>query len=118
MIGDYEHRSQPLASPARFRQRVLNHGAAALAAIVFSLLVGTIGYHWLAQQSWIDSFLNACMLLGGMGPVGDIATAGGKVFAGLYALYCGLAFIVLSGILLGPFLHRVLHRFHLDDNQR
>ena len=117
MIAGYEHRSQPLASRARFTQRVLSHGAAALAAILISLAIGTTGYHWIAQQSWIDSFLNACMLLGGMGPVGDIATAGGKLFAGLYALYCGLVFILVSGILLAPFLHRVLHALHIDDKQ-
>jgi len=117
VIGNYEHRSQPLATRATFVQRVVNHGAAALVAILISLVIGTTGYHWFAQQSWIDSFLNACMLLGGMGPVGDIATAGGKLFAGLYALYCGLVFILVSGILLAPFLHRVLHALHIDDKQ-
>jgi hypothetical protein len=115
VISDFEHWSQPLANRARFTRRLLSHGLAALVAIGISLVIGTLGYHWIAQQAWIDSFLNACMLLGGMGPVGDIATTGGKVFAGLYALYCGLVFILVSGILLAPFLHRVLHVLHLDD---
>jgi hypothetical protein len=117
VITDFEHYSQPIADRQRFTQRVISHGAVALAAIAVSLTIGTVGYHWFALQSWIDSFLNACMLLGGMGPVGDITTWGGKLFAGLYALYCGLVFILVSGILLAPFLHRVLHVLHLDDKR-
>ena len=118
MIADYERYSEPLANRVRFTQRLLSHGMAALIAIGISLVLGTTGYHWVARQSWIDSFLNACMLLGGMGPVGDITCWQGKLFAGLYALYCGLVFILVSGILLAPFLHRVLHALHLDDKQR
>jgi hypothetical protein len=114
MSFNYERRHQPLASPIQFRRRVLHHGALALWAVVASLVVGTLGYHLLGRQAWIDSFLNACMLLGGMGPVGDLTTNAGKVFAALFALYSGLLFIALSGLLLAPFLHRLMHVFHID----
>jgi hypothetical protein len=72
------------------------------------------GYHVLENLSWIDAFLNASMLLGGMGPVNSPVTFGGKLFAGLYALYCGLAVILVAGLILAPVAHRVLHRFHME----
>lgn len=114
MTFDYERRHQPLAPPGLFRRRVLMHWSMALVALVGSVLAGTAGYHVFGRQSWIDSFLNACMLLGGMGPVGDLTTNEGKLFAALFALYAGLVFIVVSGLLIAPFLHRVMHRFHLE----
>jgi hypothetical protein len=77
-----------------------------------SLLIGMIGYKYFERWSWIDAFVNAAMLLGGMGPVNAPQTPGGKVFAGLYALYAGLLFLVVAGLLLAPLLHRFLHRFH------
>jgi hypothetical protein len=86
----------------------------ALAVIVVSLLLGMVGYHEFAGFDWIDSFLNAAMLLGGMGPIGDIATSAGKIFAGLYALYAGLVLIISAGVLLTPVLHRVMHRLHIE----
>ncbi len=110
----YEHGGQPLLSRRRFAQRLWRHFLMALAIIVVSLLVGMAGYHWLAQQSWIDAFLNAAMLMGGMGPVGDIPTVSGKLFAGLYALYAGLVLIASAAVLLTPVLHRVMHRIHLE----
>lgn len=115
LISGYEGRRQPLASHATFLRRLAEHGAMAGLVLAISLAGGVAGYHWIAQQSWIDSFLNACMLLGGMGPVGDLATNGGKFFAGCYALYCGLVFIAVSGLLLAPVMHRVLHKLHLDN---
>lgn len=86
----------------------------AASVIVVSLFIGIIGYHALEGLTWIDSFLNAAMLLGGMGPVNNPATFSGKLFAGLYALYCGLVVILVAGVLLAPVLHRFLHRFHLE----
>ena len=115
MSFTYERRHQPLATRAVFRRRVAHHAAFALLAVVISVALGTLGYHAIGHQSWIDSFLNACMLLGGMGQVGDLTTPGGKVFAALFALYAGLFFIAVSGLLLAPFLHRVVHHYHLDD---
>jgi hypothetical protein len=82
---------------------------------VFSLAIGMIGYHALERLSWLDAFLNASMLLGGMGPVATPTTDGGKLFAGLYALYCGLMVIIVAGIILAPLAHRILHRFHLEE---
>lgn len=76
-----------------------------------------IGYHALEGLSWLDAFLNAAMLLGGMGPVAVPVTTGGKLFAGLYALYCGLVVIIAAGIILAPVAHRILHRFHLEESQ-
>ncbi len=86
----------------------------ALILICVSLFIGMLGYHALENLSWIDAFLNAAMLLGGMGPVNAPITVAGKLFAGLYALYCGLAVIFVAGLLLAPLLHRFLHKFHLE----
>jgi hypothetical protein len=79
-----------------------------------SVLLGMTGYHFLAHFSWIDSFLNACMLLGGMGPVGDLQGDVAKLFAGIFALYSGLIFLVITALILTPVFHRVIHRFHWD----
>src|SRR5262245_41578588 len=111
----YESRTQPMLSPAQFSLRLASHLAGVSAIIVGSLLAGMAGYHWFAAMSWTDSFLNASMLLGGMGPVGDLPNRGAKIFAGLYALYAGLMFIVSIGIIIAPVAHRILHRLHVDD---
>ena len=108
----FEHRSQPLISRRKFAHRLWKHFLIASAIVLVSLLIGMFGYHVLAHFSWLDSFLNASMLLGGMGPVGDIPTSSGKVFAGLYALYSGLLILVTAGVVLTPVLHRILHKFH------
>ena len=110
----YEHRRQPLAPIAVFRRRVARHVLLALLAVAFSVALGTLGYHAFGREAWIDAFVNASMLLGGMGEVGEVPTFAGKVFSSLFALYAGLFFIVVAGLLLAPFLHRVLHKFHLD----
>ena len=79
-----------------------------------ALLVGMLGYRFFNRESWIDSFVDAAMILGGMGPVNPIKTEGGKLFAGLYALYSGLVFLLAAGVLFAPILHRFMHRFHLE----
>ena len=89
----------------------------ALALIVFSLSLGMAGYHWLAPMPWIDAFVNAAMLLGGMGPVDPLTNGAAKLFAGAYALYCGVAFIATSGLLIAPVGTHLLHRFHLDQKK-
>ena len=89
-----------------------------LALLSFSLVFGTAGFHYLAGQAVIDALLNSAMLLGGMGPVGDIQFTGGKLFASFYSLYAGLVFIGGSTLLLAPVLHRFMHRFHLEDEER
>jgi hypothetical protein len=91
-----------------------NAGIAAIALTV-SLAAGMAGYHWLAPMPWIDAFVNASMLLGGMGPVDPLANNPVKLFAGVYSIYCGLVFIATVGLVLAPIGSHVLHRFHLDD---
>lgn len=87
----------------------------AAALIVSSLLLGVLGYHFFAHFSWIDSLLNASMILSGMGPVGDLDSNGAKVFASCYAIFSGVVFISSAGLLLAPMVHRVLHRFHVEE---
>ena len=110
----YEARKQPVIPRARFARRMVTHSAAALGLLAVSLAIGMFGYVAFERMSWIDAFLNASMLLGGMGPVNPPQTDAGKLFAGLYALYAGLVFIVTAAVLFAPILHRVLHRFHWD----
>jgi len=76
-----------------------------------------VGYHWIARLSWVDAFENASMLLGGMGPVGEISTDAGKIFSGLYALYAGVIFLAVTALMLAPVVHHVLHRFHWEMNR-
>lgn len=110
----YEHRNQPLLSRAEFRRRVGRHGLVALGIVVSGLGLGVSGYHFLAGLGWIDSLLNASMILGGMGPVDPLKNNAAKIFASLYALFSGLAFISIMSVLVAPFAHRMLHRFHAE----
>jgi len=111
----YEHHQQRLLTRAEFAVRVARHFLLAVGAIVVALTVGVLGYHWIAHFTWVDSFLNAAMILGGMGPVGDLPSSAAKIFAGLYALFAGLFFIALLGLLLAPFMHRLAHKLHIKD---
>ena len=99
---------------SHFVQRLATHFAVASAVVVASLLMGMAGYAHFEGLGWRDAFVNAAMLLGGMGPVDAPLTAGGKLFAGAYALYAGLIFLVAAAIILAPVLHRLLHKFHWD----
>src|SRR5436190_21263911 len=108
----YERRKQRLLSRFEFGKRVGRHGLMALGVLVFGLGIGVLGYHRPAHLSWIDSLLNASMILGGMGPVDPLPTNAVKIFASCYALFSGLAFIGIVSVLLAPFVHRMLHRFH------
>lgn len=98
--------------------RLAHSGIIALTLIGISLFIGMVGYHALEGLSWIDAFLNASMLLGGMGPVTTPLSSGGKLFAGLYALYCCLAVIIVAGVILAPVAHRSLHRFHRESRNK
>ena len=89
-----------------------------MAFIVVALGVGMIGYHSFEQMSWVDAFVNAAMILSGMGPVSTLQTEGGKIFAGCYALFSGIALITIMGIIFAPVVHRFLHKFHLQDEDR
>jgi hypothetical protein len=108
----YEAKTHRPISRARFAKRVLLHFAAALAVLGASLALGMVGYEYFENLAWRDAFLNAAMLAGGMGPVDAPRTNGGKVFAGLYALYAGLVFMAAAGLVFAPILHRLLHKFH------
>ncbi len=110
----FEHRSEPLATPAEFRRRMLYYSTITALLILFSLAIGILGYHYFESLSWVDSLLNASMILGGMGPVDTIHTTGGKIFASFYALFSGIILLASVGILAAPLFHRVLHRFHLE----
>ena len=112
----YEHRSHPLLSTRRFVWRVLTHLAGVALLFGVSLVAGMAGYVSIAHMSVIDAFLNASMLLGGMGPVGELPNDASKVFAGAYALYSGIVFIASAGILIAPMAHRLLHRMHMDQD--
>ena len=111
----YETRKQRPIPRAKFVRRLLVHLLAAFILLLFSLAIGMSGYMYFEHLQWRNAFLNSAMLLGGMGPVDPIQTNGGKLFAGVYALYAGLVFIVTAALVFTPILHRVLHRFHWDD---
>jgi hypothetical protein len=115
----FESRQEPLLSRSAFARRLAMNALAAVALIFASLLIGMAGYHWFEGMSWMDAYVNAAMILSGMGPMGPLSTEGGKAFAGTYALYSGLALVLTTGLILAPMLHRVMHRFHLqaDDDE-
>ena len=111
----YERKHQPPVSRQAFTQRLAWHVALALALLLVSLGGGMLGYIGFEGLSPVDAFLNAAMLLGGMRPVNAPQSVAGKLFAGCYALYAGLVFIVTAALVFTPILHRVLHHFHWDD---
>jgi hypothetical protein len=114
----YESRlHKPIPRPQFFRRLGL-HFAGAAAVVLGSLLLGMAGYMYFEDLPWLDAFLNSAMLLGGMGPVDAPRTPGGKLFAGLYALYAGLMFVVTAGLILTPVVHRLLHKFHWEQKQK
>jgi hypothetical protein len=110
----YEHKSHPPIPSTTFIARMLLHAAAAVVFLLLSLLAGMVGYEHFEQLDWLDAFLNAAMLMGGMGPVDMPRTPGGKLFAGIYALYAGLGFLVAAGLMFTPLVHRILHKFHWE----
>ena len=114
----YESRHHELIPRRQFLRRLGAHVAAAAALTAGSLLLGMAGYMVFEDLPWRDAFLNAAMLLGGMGPVDAPRTPGGKLFAGLYALYAGLIFLVAVAIILAPLVHRLLHKFHWEERQK
>ncbi len=110
----YEHRKQPLAPRRVFYARLGRHAMMAAGIVIGAVGIGMLGYRVLENMSWLDAFLNAAMILSGMGPVGPLQTPAGKVFAGCYALFSGLVFISVTGVLFAPVFHRFIHKFHLD----
>lgn len=112
-----EHKLQALPSRRTFAKRLLKYGRYAIGLIVLSMLIGTVGYHYLADLNWIDSYLNAAMILTGMGPVDPMKSNTAKIFSGLYALYSGCVFLTVAAIMFTPIAHRVLHIFHVENSK-
>ncbi len=110
----FEHRRAPLLSRVAFAWRIARHAAIAFGIVAAALGLGIAGYRFTEGMPWIDAIVNAAMILGGMGPVGELHTDAGKLFAAAYALFSGLLFIVIVGVLFAPVFHRFLHRFHVD----
>jgi hypothetical protein len=111
----FERKHEKLAPVSVFVKRMAASAVMAGILIAAALFIGIAGYHWIARLAWVDSLLNASMILGGMGPVNPLATAGAKIFASGYALFSGLVFIAVMGIVLAPAVHRMLHKFHIDE---
>jgi hypothetical protein len=114
-VFGFEHKNEPLLSKKLFITRSLNHFILGIVTIFISLIIGILGYHILEGFSWIDSLLNASMILGGMGPIGELKTDGGKFFASMYALFSGIIFLVTVGIVFAPVIHRFLHSLHVSE---
>ena len=110
----FEPRHEPLISRTRFVVRMVRSIGVALAVVALSLGMGACGYHVFGGLPWLDALLNASMILTGMGPVDPMRTAGAKLFATAYALFSGVVFLSMAGILVAPLFHRFLHRFHLE----
>jgi hypothetical protein len=111
----FEHRSEPLLPRPQFYARLARSFVVTLGIVAGSLLMGSAGYHFLGGLAWIDALLNAAMILTGMGPVNAMTSTRGKLFATFYALYSGIAFLSMVAVILGPVVHRLLHKFHLEE---
>jgi hypothetical protein len=114
----FERHNEKLLPRRKFLMRLLKYGSIAVVLILLSLVIGMAGYHLFEGLSWVDAFLNAAMLMGGMGPVNALLTDAGKIFAGVYALYCGMILLIAVGILAVPIVHRFLHHFHLESEKK
>jgi hypothetical protein len=110
----FERRHEPLLPRRDYYRRLGRHALIAAGLLGAGIGVGMLGYHFIEGQGWIDAFANAAMILSGMGPLDPIKTPAGRIFAGVYAIFSGVAFLTTVGILLAPVVHRALHRFHLE----
>jgi hypothetical protein len=114
----FEHRSSPLLPRQAFYRRVAICFLLSQVLVAVALGIGMAGYHFIENLGWVDAFENAAMILSGMGPVATLQTDAGKIFAGCYALFSGLMFITVTGIVLAPVAHRALHKFHLESGRK
>lgn len=112
----YENYSQPILPFRKFRIRLLKNFIWACLILLLSLLAGILGYHFLEGLSWVDSMLNAAMILTGMGPIHALTNDSAKIFATIYALYSGVAFLTVIAVFMAPVIHRFMHHFHFDDD--
>jgi hypothetical protein len=117
ILSGFEHHNQKLAPVNVFLWRVARNFGFGMAMIGVALIIGSTGYHWIAGFEWVDSFLEASMILAGMGPVNPLSGTAAKVFASIYALFSGLIFIAVIGVVLSPLMHRLIHKFHLADDK-
>lgn len=113
-----EHQKEKLITFPRFLFRVVRYALFAFILVGFSALIGTVGYHYFAEISWLDSFHMACMILTGMGPVIEMNSPAAKIFSSLYALYSGVAFLSITAVFFAPFIHRLLHILHIEENAK
>jgi len=111
----FEHKKKALQPYPEFLARLSLYFFIALLLILFSVLIGSLGYHFIGNLSWIDAFYNACMILTGMGPVAELQTGAAKIFSSFYALYSGIAFLSTIVIFLAPIIHRFMHIFHMEE---
>ena len=114
----FERRHEPLLPRRDYYRRLTRHALIAAAFLGTGLFIGMAGYHFIEGLTWIDAFANAAMILSGMGPLDPIKTSAGKLFAGFYAIFSGIAFLTTVAVLLAPMVHRALHRFHLESKER
>ena len=112
----FERRTQPLLARPAFVRRLAWHAALAFGLVAGALAIGVVGYHFLAGLPWVDALLDASMILTGMGPVHELVTTGAKLFASAYAIFSGVVFLTIAAVVLAPVVHRLLHRFHLDES--
>jgi len=110
----YEHHTHHLLAWPEFLRRAFRHVLVALAILAFAVGIGTVGYHTVGRLPWVDAFLNASMILSGMGPVDRMERTPAKLFAAFYALFSGLVFIGVVGVVLAPWMHRMLHWLHVE----
>ncbi len=113
----FERRHEKLLPRCAFIRRLVKYAAFSITLVLLSLIIGILGYRLSEGMTWTDAFLNAAMLMGGMGPVTVLQTESGKLFAGLYALYCGLVELIAVGVFAAPIVHRFLHRFHIESEK-
>ncbi len=114
----FERHNEKLLPQRKFLRRLLKYALIAVGLVLVSLIIGMAGYKLFEGLSWVDAFLNAAMLMGGMGPVNILLTDSGKIFAGVYALYCGMILLIAVGIFAVPIVHRFLHHFHLESEKK
>ncbi len=114
----YEHHTHPLLPKKKFYQRLFWNFLWGGVIVAFSLFIGILGYHFTENIGWLDSLLNASMILTGMGPVNPMITAAGKLFASFYALFSGVVFLTTIAFVLSPVAHRFLHKFHLEEKEK
>lgn len=115
MFEPYHH---PLLARASFIYRMIRSLLWGIIVICISLSIGMWGYHYFEGMNWIDAYVNAAMILSGMGPLFNPVTTAGKLFAGTYALFSGIIFLLVVGIMFGPLVHRFLHKFHLEEEKK